>query len=406
MNVDPNDGRFGDSVFYHNVAHALAMGAGYNDPWGRGLTAQWPPAYPAALAVLYKLFGWHLAPAKGLNIAFAAVTIALTYLLARRIFDRRVAFLGAMLLAIFPGQIYFSTLVLAESMFAMVFLLVLLLALAWTVQRPASGWWQVLLIGLLVGLAGMVRAEGVFLAVVLVALWALTVRPWRTVARYGAITALGVVLALTPWTVRNAIQLHEFIPLRANAARTIGSALDPETTGVGIGEPLPGSVGEGLSYQLGHPWEFLSSAGEKLRALYDDDADGIRKIQEPALPGGAPAYQAPLSGEEEARWRRLANGYFFAVGAAALVAAALCLLRRNRASLILVVAGLGWTLLFTFFNAFSRYHFPIVPLIAILAAALAVFVWDDAVLRRRRTVTQAEGEQADLPDASKRPSRD
>ena len=94
VNVDPNDGRFDDSVFYHNVARLLAQGAGYADPFGRGPTAAWPPAYPAALAVLYKLFGVHLLLAKGLNIALAAATVALTYVIARQIFDRRVAYVG------------------------------------------------------------------------------------------------------------------------------------------------------------------------------------------------------------------------------------------------------------------------------------------------------------------------
>ena len=373
VNVDPNDGRFDDSVFYHNVARLLAQGAGYADPFGRGPTAAWPPAYPAALAVLYKLFGVHLLLAKGLNIALAAATVALTYVIARQIFDRRVAYVGGLILAFFPGQVYFSTVVFAQTAFAAVFMLVLLATLVWTVQRSEARWWQVLLLGFLVGAAAMVRTEGGFLAFVLLALWALTVRPWRRLARYGALLALGTVLALTPWTIRNAIQLQEFVVLRTNVTRIYSIALDPDAVSIRFGRtPRERTIGEGLRYQLTHPWEGLSYTGEKLHNFYGHDSDGILLV----LNNRGRADEQPLTVAERARWRGLADRYYYAVGGAALVAAALCLLRRNRPSLVLIVAVLGWTLFFAVFAGMPRHHFPLGPVLSILAGSFVVFVWE------------------------------
>ena len=40
VNVDPNDGRFADAVFFHNVGRLLADGWGYVDPYTRTATAQ------------------------------------------------------------------------------------------------------------------------------------------------------------------------------------------------------------------------------------------------------------------------------------------------------------------------------------------------------------------------------
>ncbi len=392
VNVDPNEGRFDDSVFYHNVAHVLAEGLGYSDPWIGGPTAHWMPAYPAALAVLYKLFGWHLVLAKGLNIGLAAATVALTYLIAKRIFDRRVAYLGALVLAFFPGQIYFSTLVMAETMFAVAFLLVLLLALMWTVDRPTARWWQVLLIGVLVGASAMVRAEGVFLSFVLAVLWALTVRPWRTVARYAALLALGVVLALTPWTVRNAFEFHAFIPLRPDAGSAISASLDPQTDIIGQPPVERRAVGDSLRLYLEHPREIFSLVGTRLPDLYGTDADGVFWIQAVRRPGGVGEFHPPFTADQELRWRGLADRYYFGAGAAALVAAAICLLRRNRASLVLLVAALAWTLLFAFFSPQPRYHFPLGAAISILAGAFLTTVWDGAVIAaRRRGQTKARG---------------
>ena len=373
VNVDPNDGRFDDSIFYHNVARGLAETWQYGDPFGRGLTAQWPPAYPATLAVLYKLFGFHLLLAKGLNIAFAAITVALTYVIARRVFGRWAAYLAAVILAFFPGQIYFSTLVYAETMFGMVFMLVLLLALVWTVQRSEARWWQVLLIGFLIGLAGMVRVEGVFLVFVLVALWAVTVRPWRTVARYAVLVALGTVLALTPWTVRNAVQLHQFVPLRTNMGNAVSRTVDPEFESPRLSETKP--LGESFRSLLTYSWRIVPSISENVKTLYENDADGIRRTQSAS---GSGLYQPPLSESEVGFWRGLADRYFFAAGAAALAGATLCVLRRNRASLPIIVAAVGWTLLFGFVTPTTRYHFPVGPLIAIMAAAFIMFAWDGA----------------------------
>jgi hypothetical protein len=380
VNVDPNDGRFDDSVFYHNAAHLLAQGRGYINPFNGDPTAHWPPGYPAVLAILYKLFGWHLMLARALNIGFAAVTVALAYVVGRRVFDRRAAYLGALILVLFPGQVYFSALVLTETMFAMLFMLALLLALVWTVEREKARWWQVLLIGILVGAAGLVRSEGVFLVVVLAGLWALTVRPWRRLAGYVGLLALGTALALAPWTIRNAIQLDQLIPLRANASVSLARALDPEEERPAITlEEVTTSAGEGFRHQIRHPWEILPLAGRKIGNFYENDAEGIDWIQHPPREtdqGVEP--KPPLTEEEAARWRGLADRYFFAAGSAALVAAVLALAWRNRPALVLIAAGLGWTLLFGFINPVSRFHFALGPVIAIFAGAFLVFLWDGA----------------------------
>lgn len=417
LNVDPNDGRLGDHVFYHNAAHLIAHGDGYMNAYNGKLTAHMPPAFPVTLGAVYKVFGWHVVLAKILNVVFAAVTVVLVYLIGRRIFDQRVAALGALVFALFPGQIYFSTLVYAETMFAMFFMLVLFLALVWTIQRPDARSWQVLLIGILVGVSALVRVEGIVLVLVLLALWALTVRPWQTAARYASLAVVGTVLALTPWTVRNAIQLDEFIPLRANAGTSIARSLDPEFKGIGSVDPNEGadSLGEGLRYQITHPWEIPGSFREKTLALYEDDSDGMRLIAHPGrfpawvadlieagfvpLPVTPPEawftdeYQPLLTEEEAAPWRRLADRYFFAAGAAALVAAAVAVLQRNRAAAVLLMAALGWTALFGIVYPVTRYHFPLGPVIAILAGAFLVLAWDGVLTATRWALmktTQAE----------------
>ncbi len=407
LNVDPSDGRFDDGVFYHNAARLIAHGDGFMNPYNAELTAHRPPVFPATLAGVYAIFGWHVVLAKVINIAFGAVTVVLVYLIGRRVFDQRVAVLGALVLALFPGQIYFSTLVYAETMFAMIFTLVLLLTLVWTIERSDASFWQLLFIGALIGTSALVRVEGILLVFVLAALWAVMVRPWQRIARYASLALLGAVLAITPWTVRNAIQLHEFVPLRANTGSAIARAVDLEAEGIGgLGDSREErSIGGGLRGWLTRPWDLPPSVSRKVRALYENDSDGVRlathsgrfpewvadliRVGLVPLPLAPPEawftgdYEPPLTQEEVAPWRRLADRYFFAVGAAALVAAAAGLVQRNRGILALVMVALVWTLVFGVVTPATRYHFPLGPIISILAGAFLVFVWDGAAVARR-----------------------
>ncbi len=425
IDVDSNDGRFDDSVFYHNTGRLLAHGLGYVNPYGGGPTAQRMPGYPLALALVYKLGGWHMVLAQALNIVFAAITVVLVYLVGLRIFDRRAAYIGALVLALFPGQIYFSALLYAETMFAMLFTLVLLLTIAWSSQRSGVRWWQALLLGVLIGASALVRDEGVVLLFVLVTFWALTMRPWRSTARNAALAAFTVALALAPWTMRNAVQLHAFVPLRENAGGTVARHLEPPTVGVG----LPGEdqdLVETLRNELRHPAKFLSSTVDNLLAFYENDSDGIKSASirvsippfardnirsvygngdgqsgfglEPPPAWFSDDFTPLLTRAEEAPWRRLANSFFFAAGAAALVAAAISLIRRNQASLVLILAAITWTLLFSIlFPSVTRYHYPLGPVISVLTGAFIVSGWDGGVLAWRTLAARTSGERTSAP---------
>jgi hypothetical protein len=391
VNVDPADGRFDDSVFYHKVAILLADGHGYIDPWGGGLTAHWPPAYPATLALAYKLLGADLLWAKALNLGFALLTLALAYLIARRLFDRRVAFVGALVLAAFPAQVQFVTLVYAETMFAAVFMLVLFLTLIWTVERKSGRAWQLLLLGFLVGFAALVRAEGLFLAPVLAGIWLFTVRPWRRIAWYGTLLAFGTVVALLPWTARNMVQLDEFIVIRSNSDNAVARALDPDAPELAwVDEPLR-SRWEGLTYQLTHPHRALAYAGEKLGDLYGSDHEALFVTTYRRDPDPNPNYDRPYSLETEQRLIDLADRYYFAAAGAALAGGVICLWRRQRRAVVLIMPVLVWTAVFAFFNPVSRYHFPLEPVMAILSGVFLVAVWDAArgfAAGRRRAAFQ------------------
>src|SRR3990172_5726689 len=106
INVDPTDGRFDDSLFYHEFARSLSDGRGYVNPLSGEPSANWPPAYSALLSSVYFVFGPKIIAAKALNIALAAAAVLLTYALGARLFDRRVGLLGALVVALLPSHVY------------------------------------------------------------------------------------------------------------------------------------------------------------------------------------------------------------------------------------------------------------------------------------------------------------
>jgi 4-amino-4-deoxy-L-arabinose transferase-like glycosyltransferase len=67
-----------------------------------------PPLYYLTLHVWRSLFGYSEAALRGLSVVFGLIAVAFTYLLGRRVFDKRVGLIGALLAATNPFQIYYS----------------------------------------------------------------------------------------------------------------------------------------------------------------------------------------------------------------------------------------------------------------------------------------------------------
>jgi 4-amino-4-deoxy-L-arabinose transferase-like glycosyltransferase len=192
-NPSPNDGRFGDEVFYDHAGQALAAGEGFTG-FADQQTANWPPGYPAMLAGIYKVFGHHVIGAKALNAVAGAATCLLVYAVGRKVFNRRVGLIAALLLVFFPGQIYFSTLVMTESVFPAIVMFVLLVALMWIVERERLSPARLFVLGVLCGLAALTRSEAVVLLIVALVVLKLVIPSWRRFARQGSFLVAGAVL--------------------------------------------------------------------------------------------------------------------------------------------------------------------------------------------------------------------
>jgi len=398
----PTDGRLDDSTWYHYSAVSIAEGRGYT-LWFRGPpmcredtavgcderappTAFWNVGYPLILAGLYKVVGPSVLAAKLLNVLLSASTCLLAYVVGARVFNRRVGLVGAFLLALFPGQVFYSTLVMTEVISA--FLLILLLVLVLTLTIDSISWRAIALIGFLLGAAALVRGEMVLLFLPLIAVWAVAHRSVGKALRYGVVAVAAVALVLLPWTVRNWVRLGYPVALSTGSADNLlaghwsgADGLGTFTTGTEVNlkyadVPYPEhevrvykeETRRAASYALRHPARELELIPRKLFDFYfyygDSRSLYLVQVFKPSL------------GETAENWlRAAADWYYYAVMAAAAFGAPLWFSLRDPKRLLLVSAVLYYSFMFGFvFIGEPRFRNALVPVIALFAAASLVWV--------------------------------
>lgn len=384
--------RFDDTVWYRGAAHYLLRGEGYLNPFTGTPTAAWPPGYPAFLAAIFKLFGEGATQTYAANIALALITIVIVYAIAQQLFERRTAIVAAALIAVWPGQIYFTSLTLSEPLFTALLTLGVLLTLLVPRARRARGA-VVLLLGVVMGAAVLTRGQAALLLPLALAYWRFEGLRWQAVLGWGILAAFVAGVMLAPWVARNQRELGSPVIIATNLGPNLWIGHHEGATGrmtTNLPEPpQPSRAGrtqgefevaadrlalrKGLSYMLTHPADEVRLSATKIRAMYESDATALDWNS-----GYTDGYYAS-EGVEHAL-RRLANGFWFA---ALAFAAAGLLASRQRLRGPAGYLGLFvvcWTLTHLLFFGDSRFHYPIVFAIAIFGARGLVLAYE--TLRR------------------------
>jgi 4-amino-4-deoxy-L-arabinose transferase-like glycosyltransferase len=225
--VSPTLPNPGDATAYHLLANNLVDGHGYIRPFDFQLlqlerpTAEYPPLFPALLAVP-SFLGAKSVDAQRLFLCFVGTgTVVLVGLLGRRVRGRLVGLVAAVVAAVYPMLFLDEAVLMSETLFVLLVTAALLLAYR-AGDSPSPLRFAAL--GLVLGLSALTRAEGLLLAIVLVVPLAISLRTLPAMRRAVlAGVAIGIaVLVVVPWTARNAVRLHAFVPISNN----IGTAVD------------------------------------------------------------------------------------------------------------------------------------------------------------------------------------
>jgi hypothetical protein len=252
-----------DAGTYNRFASAIATDGDYttgsNGPGtgaggSRGPTAYFPPGYSYALALADLLDGHssgHRAALEGErleNAALGTLTVGLVGLVAFEMCGAGPALAALVLAAVDPVLIELSGVLVAENL-----LVVLELGAVWAWLRARGSprpWWWLGAAGVLTGLATLTHENAVVMVLPLaVAAWVAvrhgarsgaghlryaggTGDAQRSGSRRRAVAAVALLLACTaaaiaPWTVRNALQLHRFVPVADEAGITLRGTYNP-----------------------------------------------------------------------------------------------------------------------------------------------------------------------------------
>jgi 4-amino-4-deoxy-L-arabinose transferase-like glycosyltransferase len=393
VEVDPRTYWRWDMTIYDYQAYALAKGMGFVDFAGQP-SAHWPPGYPAVLAPLYRLTDNSLLSARLLNVVAGSATVVLVYLLGRKVFDRRIGLIAAGLLAVFPGQVFATSLIMTEPVFTFLFVLVLTVTVYTVLGKGDGRPWQAALIGVLIGAAALVRGEGLLLAAIIPVLIFARRRSRKGALARSSLVLLGAAVVILPWTARNITKMHAPIIISTSATEAFWVGHHEGANG-GIADFSELTANEGLAgmanpdYEVkannaalkqalrfirSNPIEELTLIPRRFVALYAGDGSSIAWHDNPST----------LSIDKARLLGRLSDWFYWAVGGIAALGLPAWLSLRDRRKAFLVAVVACWTLLFSVvFFGDERFHFAIMPIFCLWAAVSLTAAWRIARSRWR-----------------------
>lgn len=380
-----------DPVIYNSQGDALADGDGYIRFTGEK-TAYYPVGFSVALAGVKKLgdiFGWDrsIFSIKMMNGILGAFTVLLVYLIAARIFDRRVGMAAGILLSFFPSQVYYTGTVLSEPLFTFLLLSALLVLLWHPWDREGMSWQRLFVAGLILSAATMTRGITMAFPLLLLAVWWFYLHSRKRAVLQALVVLAGILVLTVPWSIRNTLAFHQLTGPSTNLGddACIGNFNGATGKFLLYGKCFEGF--EGLSPEqvelqrnrdgvrtaiedvVHHPVRMPVLIANKLYWLLYKDDDGLWAAESY---GNDYFISHPL--------REIlgfaANSVYYATGFVAILGAAAFAFSRDIRRAMLLASLLYVLALPLVFFGDPRFHFPAIPLLVIIAVATIVGVWD------------------------------
>ena len=366
-----------DADYYDATARSLAAGHGYVvHLTERGFfaggepTAFFLPGYSHVLAILYRVFGASTDVASALNVVCGVMSVCLLFAVTSRAFPRPIAYATAAVAALHPAAIFWTPVLLSETLFGCLILAGCVLAMRVPQEngglrvRPLVG------LSLLAGCAMLVRAQGILLLPVFFAAWFSTGAIDRRAVVRGLLIAVPVA-ALLPlgWAFRN-YQAMNVVGLTTSLGYNLRVGHAPYSTGrfidpielrderlaslrdIEVHQDREGRA-RTIDFVTTHPLQELDLGVRKVYWLWAPSTDVTQW-----LTAFGPR---PLPRTSE----RLIKGLILVTHLGVLATAVIGLAqnRRNELAAFTLWSIIAWTLFHVVFFGEPRFVLPIVPLL-------------------------------------------
>lgn len=211
-----------DAVSYDAIAQNILAGNGFSVD-GQHPTIDVKPVYTVFLATIYWIFGHNIFLIKIIQSILIAFTCIIVYLIGKETFNDTIGYISSLVTALHPVFIAVSSELIAESLFTFILSLnIFFLVLA--IKKESLKYY--LYSAILLGLSTQVRMTTVFFPFFI---WVgLLLKKSRTIAAWKPffISAIMVILFLSPFTLRNFKQFGVFRPLTETGIIWMGSFVE------------------------------------------------------------------------------------------------------------------------------------------------------------------------------------
>jgi 4-amino-4-deoxy-L-arabinose transferase-like glycosyltransferase len=226
------------------LAGQLVLDGATYDAWGRAVafgggsipsSLMQAPLYPWFLAVIYKIFGAHLAAVRIAQALMGTASCFLVYAITKRLFESRIAaFIAGAAAALYLPLVFYEGVLVPATL--IVFLNILFAALIiFGGERP--GYLRLVFAGLLLGLSIVAKPVAGLLLPFAILHLALAGEKSGFSARIRAVLKPSLVLlaaamiAILPVTIRNAHITGEFVPVTTGLGINYYHGSNPEANG-------------------------------------------------------------------------------------------------------------------------------------------------------------------------------
>lgn len=379
----------GDEIQYNQLAENLIAGIGYvenTNPFfpGQSLYAWQAPAYPYLLAAVGTLSGHLIITTKIIQILLGTATVYLTYRLASTVFSHYPAAIVGLIVALYPGLVTNTHLILSETLF------IFLLVLAFNLLISPSGLLVPILSGIVFGLAILTRGIILYFAPI-AAVWLVfkdgaDSQSIRKRALVGVLFLGAILVPLAPWVARNYTTFHQFVLLETKGGVNFWLGNSPFTPyefirnvwKVGVREPILSKLPSeevardragyalGIAYVFRHPEAFLARMPAKFADLYSFERNLLDVAQATTSTTGG--WNSPL--------KLLADTISLLVYVAVVIGAlvGLCFAPDTKFKFLFVDFVLYFTVVHVVVFGDGRFHLPLIPFFA-LYAGWAIASW-------------------------------
>ena len=374
-----------DFLVYHDAAVRMAdtwtLGVPAYPPGAESYRCFFPPGQVFAMGIVYRLFNYNVLAVQMLNVVWMLMTIVGIWYIGRKMFGEWVGRTAALIVALLPSTIFGCMLLGAEVPETVWLVLGLCFYVGFMDTRESYA--AAILCGICFAIGAYIRPTYILLPIPIGIHMLISWSNRRRALVSAVLMGLATAAVILPWTYRNYCVTGGFVLMSSNGGGNLYSANNDEARGdythsawLYVYENSPDDLAlqrigkqKAMEWIKSHPGRFMQLASIKFRRFWYTDKEIAwwaleqTHIDHPEL--GIPRF-----------WRSQGETISAGFYTSCIILAAICVVRIRRYAsenprwMIIPILCMYFSAIHMIFEAQSKYHFMLVPLICVLSVVV------------------------------------